>query len=336
MYLNKARNVCQALPNTIDFIGQHGVKEESRAGDVIVAPYPIITITEKPRERVLFSAIRDANPFFHLAEAIWMLAGRADAAFLTPYIRDFGNMFAESNGDIHDAYGRRWRSSFGFDQLDAVISKLFNNPYDRQAVIAMWDPRPTYNNDLLGRWKSRPCNTNIFLRVNNNALDLTVVCRSNDMLWGAHGANAVHFSVLQEYLAARIDAEIGVMYQLSNNAHVYMDEMISVTNRIPNETPLAFALKDDRYSQGCSTTPMFVDPEGIDDDIDIFMENYQYGELHQKSYSNIWFYDVLSIAIMAHRQFKDKKFDVAIGLAKEVAAEDWSAAMTEWIERRAK
>lgn len=56
-------------------------------------------------------------------------------------------------------------------------------------------------------------------------LDLTVCCRSNDAIWGAHGANAVHFSILQEYLAARIGVGVGKLYQLSNNYHGYLDKM---------------------------------------------------------------------------------------------------------------
>jgi thymidylate synthase len=338
VYLNKVRNVCQALPRTIDYIGRHGQREQSRAGEVLVAPTPMITMTEKPCERVLFSTIRDANPFFHLAEAIWMLAGRSDAIFLLPFVKQFKE-YAETNGNVHDAYGRRWRSGFGFDQLDAVVQKLITNKYDRQAVIAMWDPRPGYHDDLLGRWRSRPCNTTIFLRVNENNLDLTVACRSNDMLWGCHGSNAVHFSILQEYLAARIDTGIGTMYQLSNNAHIYLDKLEEVSRRIPSDSydSIIYALTDDRYTERwVRSLPMFIEPDSIDNDIETFMINLERGDLHMKDYDNSWFYDVLSLAFMAHSQFKSKRYDVAINLAKQIAAEDWSIAMTEWIQRRAK
>jgi thymidylate synthase len=311
------------------------MKEESRAGDVLVAPHPIITVTAKPEERVLFSKVRDANPFFHLAEAIWMLAGRSDAKFLTSFVKDF-DQYAERDGEIHDAYGKRWRTGFGFDQLESVIDKLITNPYDRQAVITMWDPRPGYNNDLTGRWKSRPCNTNIYLRMHEDLLDLTVVCRSNDMIWGAHGSNAVHFSILQEYLAARIDAGIGKMYQLSNNAHMYLNILADMNKRIGPIKSLFNELDDDRYSLGVSNTPMFTDPDYIDNDIETFMNNYWHGELHQKNYTNIWFYDVLSLSFLSHMQFKAKRYDIALGLANEIAAEDWKTAMIEWIERRAK
>src|SRR5215204_3037972 len=164
MQIHKVRNVCQALPLTVDYLMKHGTPESSRAGNVLVAPCPMMTVTEEPCERVLFSSVRDANPFFHMAESIWMLAGREDAEFLDNFITGFGLRYGEETGKIHDAYGHRWRKAFGFDQLQCVIEKLKANPFDRQAVISMWDPRgwPMGYDDLRGNWRSRPCNTTIY------------------------------------------------------------------------------------------------------------------------------------------------------------------------------
>src|SRR5271154_5758040 len=44
-----------------------------------------ITEYEKPDERVLFSQTRDANPFFHFFESLWILAGREDVEFLAQF-----------------------------------------------------------------------------------------------------------------------------------------------------------------------------------------------------------------------------------------------------------
>src|SRR5580765_2589210 len=110
MHILRVRNVCDALPKGLNFLLQEGYKETSRAGDVIVAPVPVMTVTQFPRERVLFSAARDANPFFHLAEGIWMLAGRYDAKFLDQFVSNkYSNLYAEKDGAVHDAYGFRWR-----------------------------------------------------------------------------------------------------------------------------------------------------------------------------------------------------------------------------------
>jgi thymidylate synthase len=330
MWVNQARNVCEALPRTVEYITHYGVEENSRAGPVRVAPHPIMTITKYPRERVLFSAARDANPIFHLAEAIWMLAGRYDAKFLDRFVRDFSSRYAEPDGALHDAYGFRWRHGFGFDQLDQVVDKLVLNQFDRQAVIQMWDAGGTFD-DLRGDWKSRPCNTHCYLRINDHKLDLTICCRSNDMFWGAHGANAVHFSILQEYLAARIDVDMGSMYQLSNNAHIYtkaMEEM-HITN--------SESLVDNRYyTETIMPIVMFEEPECIDDDIKQFMQNLEDENLKDNSYANDWFHNTLSMAVLAHNQFKLKHYESAIEIAYEIEAHDWRIASVEWIERRAK
>jgi thymidylate synthase len=324
MKIIEARNVCQALPQTIQYLLKEGRPENSRAGQVIVSPKPMLIVTKCPRERVLFCENRDANPFFHLAEAIWMLAGGHDTEFLDRFVHDFSERYGEENGTLHDAYGYRWRKMFGIDQLNIIVKRLLENPLDRQCVLQMWDASPNNGNDLIGNWKSRPCNTNVFVRMNGNELDLTICCRSNDMLWGAHGANAVHFSILQEYLAARIDANIGMMYQISNNAHIYLDQLEKAKSII----------LDDRYSYDIFPLAMFSAPEIIDDDLHRFMENMEKEDFEKDEYDNSWFSTTAMNAMKAHNLFKQKKYQEALETADEIDAPDWRVACYEWIYRR--
>ncbi|KKK55035.1 hypothetical protein LCGC14_3078620, partial [marine sediment metagenome] len=86
MHVLNVRNVNEALPKMLQHLEEKGERNSSRAGEVIVAPTPVTTVYRKPMERVLFSPIRDANPFFHLIEALWMLAGRRDVATLAHYV----------------------------------------------------------------------------------------------------------------------------------------------------------------------------------------------------------------------------------------------------------
>jgi len=314
------RNVCVALPAGVDLLIKHGVKEASRAGEVMVMPCPVVTITKRPNERVLFSTERNANPFFHLFEAIWMLAGRDDAASLNGFIKDFGKRFGEEDGTIHGAYGHRWRVAFGFDQLNFVVEKMKRDSITRQCVLQMWDS--TYiSDDLRGDWKDRPCNDLVLLANRKGRLDLSVICRSNDAIWGAHGANAVHFSILQEYLAARIGMLMGQMYQWSNNYHAY-------TNTLN-----LFGV-DDRYVNGdIRAMSMFNKPGAIDADIAMFMEQYQARDFGRVKYANHWFDSVLTMAMHAHHLFKQGEIEKAIFLARQIEASDWRIACTEWLER---
>lgn len=195
-----------------------GVEEQSRNGPVLVMPAPVVTTYLNPRERVLFHPERDANPFFHLMESVWMLAGDDRIEWLSQFSSNIKN-YAEDDGFMYGAYGYRWRNLFGTDQLAVLIDKLKNNPSDRRAVLAMWRPE----SDLGQNFRDHPCNTHIYFRVNQGKLDMTVCNRSNDMLWGAYGANVVHMSFLQEFMAQAIGIPVGVYHQMSNNFHVYTD-----------------------------------------------------------------------------------------------------------------
>ena len=233
-----------------------GRKEDSRNGPAIVMPEGVLSVYKKPTQRVLLDFKRGANPFFHLFESLWMLAGRDDVAALERYITDFGTRYAESDGRVHGAYGHRWRKAFGFDQLNEIVKRLRANPRDRQCVLQMWDARNDISsnfadakncNDLLGVWKDRPCNTQVYFRLRDEVavdglvgcystgnglwpvLDMLVMCRSNDIVYGAYGANAVHFSILHEYMAGRLGGVvIGKFEQLSYNYHAYVDVLDKV------------------------------------------------------------------------------------------------------------
>ena len=85
-----ARNVNEAYAMGMKHLRDHGHVEETRAGKVLVTPYPVTTSYLVPMERVLFDPQRDANPAFHLFESLWMLAGRRDAKFLDLVVRLFG------------------------------------------------------------------------------------------------------------------------------------------------------------------------------------------------------------------------------------------------------
>lgn len=221
MHLIKVRNVNQAVDEGFNWLKVAGVDEPSRNGTVRVAPGPVVTEYTHPTERVLFNTERDANPVFHLLESLWMLAGRQDSGFLLPYNARMAD-YAEPNGDIHGAYGYRWRNMFGVDQVLEIVHELRKTPSSRQCVMQMWSATA----DLGCTAKDRPCNTHIYFDTRPCAtgvrsLNMTVCCRSNDALWGAYGANAVHFSVLQELMALGIGAPVGVYRQFSNNFHAY-------------------------------------------------------------------------------------------------------------------
>jgi thymidylate synthase len=329
-----------------------GINEDSRNGLVRVVPEPVISVYRKPRQRVLLDMKRAANPFFHLFESLWMLAGRNDVGALNRYITDFGTRFAEKDGTVHGAYGHRWRKAFGFDQLDAIVARLRANPRDRQAVLQMWDARPSHLHqdfgvgcdDLLGDWKDRPCNTQVYFRVRENAppemyaaggaepepaLDMLITCRSNDIVYGAYGANAVHFSILHEYMAGRIGVKVGAMEQLSFNYHAYHDVLERVGCPAYLETYTGHKLK---------ALPIGTDFDAWDADLHYFMSwqkaLVEAGVTEPGKYINRWFSHTVEPMFIAHFKWKNAVHKEARGYAQLIESEDWRFAALQWFEIR--
>lgn len=333
MLIVNGRNVCQNLDTAVRVIRQDGERQSSRAGDVLVAPCPVMTVTYVPTERVLFDPVRDANPFFHLFESLWMLSGSDDATWLDQFVGDFSARFAEEGGRQWGAYGHRWRNRFGEDQLNTIVGRLLENPLDRRVVLSMWDP--VNDPAAADRVRDVPCNTQIYPRMRQVrkgewVLDLTVTCRSNDIIWGAYGANAVHFSVLQEYLAGRIGCDVGVLYQLSNNWHAY-ESTIARADRKPH----------DPYEDGLvSPFPIMQDAGSWDSDLSIFM-HFSIGQEETREEAGItyrgnqdFFEGVAEPLLWAHQCWRKGDNKSALRLVSTVQASDWQRAAMEWIGRR--
>lgn len=344
----KAQNVNNAVAQALPYLLSKGEREESRNGVVLVAPEPVCTVYEQPLQRVLFSPMRDANPFFHLMESLWMLAGRNDVAF--PAF--FNKRFTEYSDDgfiAHGAYGYRWRVLFGMDQLAHLVDELRANPTSRRAVLQMWnalgDLTPVqvkaYNSDedlLVGglTGKDVPCNTHAYFDVRHGKLNMTVLCRSNDVIWGAYGANAVHFSVLLEYMAIMIGVEVGVYRQFSNNFHVYtdvydLDKLAALAKEATSTNYYNNQL--DSEVQKVKPYPLVSvkDIEIWNNDLRNFMRTPDAAVVYKDDFFN-------KVAVPMFKAWLERKNKASNGLKyiDQIEAEDWKLACTQWASRREK
>lgn len=331
MHVIEGRNVNTVYPQLVALLRAEGQRGESRAGEVLSLPSPVMTVVHRPTERVLFDKNRRANPFFHFFESLHMLAGRRDYTWLDRFVHDFSAKFAESDGHGHGAYGHRWRHHFGYDQLDVVVNKLQQDPTDRRVVIQMWDGghNTMYGigaDDLRADMKDIPCNTHIYPRIVEGALDLTVCCRSNDIIWGMMGANVVHFSMLQEYLAHRIGCRVGKLYQLANNCHAY----VRVLDRV-GEPEARDQWEADLYGRG-DVEPLPLDLE--DEDLLEFMQSE--GNLNAWIPPNDWWLHVVLPMWTAHHYFKEGQMEMALAQAYDIGATDWRLACLNWLHDRRK
>ncbi len=377
------------------------VKKPSRNGNVMMIDEPVTITYTRPKERVLFNAARDANPFFHLYEALWMLAGRNDVDAVAYYAKQMRE-YSDDGRTLNGAYGYRWRRAHTMyddgrdvtagddvDQLDILVNHLKADPTSRRAVLQMWN----VEDDLLkiearepcrevgcvkGMWvngrgramleegakcpvckgsgksgkdfsKDVCCNLSVMFSIRHvphfyydggpdcgeDLLDMTVTNRSNDMIWGLLGANYVHFTFLQEYMAARLDCEVGKYHHFTNNLHVYD------WNWKPEEW-----LNDrqqDWYGRGAirengpitNTFPLITDHSVFDNEVVQFAKRYS-KEAYQPAsveWTEPFLRDVAEPMMLAFNSYK-RKSAPTMSWVQKIKADDWRIACSNWIERR--
>jgi thymidylate synthase len=261
-----------------------------------------------------------------------MLAGREDSAFLDNYIKDFGKLYG-TEGIVMDAYGHRWRCGLYFDQLEELVDQLHKDPTTRQAVLQIWGAGRV---DLRAP-KAKPCNLVVLFRIVDNRLNMTVYNRSNDLIFGCCGANAVHFPILQEYMTCRLGIEMGTYWQISNNLHVYMKLHGELCKQIVNQYSV------DQYNS--VIVPLMEYPKVFDDEL---LEVMHYldilnnttiiheSEVYSGNISNIFLREVVTPMAIAHRFYRLKNMAKAFEVIDTVVAEDWKIAGKQWLERRRK
>jgi hypothetical protein len=175
---------------------------------------------------------------------------------------------------------------------------------------------------------------------------MTVCNRSNDLIWGSLGANVVHFSFLQEYLAACIGVEVGVYNQFSNNLHVYTDRFKPeewLADQVPDFYEHGFPCNRQdvpynprftyKWSRG-QYVPLVKDPETFDREVVEFVE-CNYGAIVR---DQVWEEPFLSQVAFpmstAFHHHKNRDYGNALNAAEHIMADDWRLAATNWLLKR--
>lgn len=345
MRIIAVRNVHAALPAALQLLDEYGFERDSRNGKVRTVPGPVATWYTDPLERVMFWPERDANPFFHLFEALHYLAGRNDVAPLVGYSKQIAS-YSDDGVTLHGAYGYRWRRHFpsrdglDIDQLAVIARRLQKNPEDRRCVLQMWDT-PV---DLDSPSKDVPCNTIATLqRDENSALNLTVFQRSGDILWGVYGANAVHMSFLLEYLALWIGCPVGTYCQITVNWHAYLAQgdseplaQVAGVPRAPSPNPYLKVTALPLLKNGAGGDAAIA---RVDTYIQRLFTEVAAGFNRMYTPTGEPFFDMAYHVLYAHHCFKTlaapERYDRALdALARGNQTVDWVVAAREWILRR--
>lgn len=318
------RNVNSLFSDMLWRFKTSGVEADSRNGKVIRIDEPVLTTIKNPKERVLFFGERDSNPIFHVLESIYLLAGRRDVAFLSQFNSSIGN-YSDDGEVFNAAYGFRTRNHFGFDQLKSVISILSKDKESRQCVVQLWDPE-----DLDKHTLDKCCNMQLVFSIKKEKLDILIMNRSNDAIWGYAGANPVHFSILQEFVAGALGREVGSYHTVSNNLHIYRELYPKFNHFL--EYPPDPSTYDMYRKEGVKPMSLGVTPGNWEEWLgwaEVFcLDPFTYNPKMPDFLT-----EVCHPMAMVSKIRKSKSGD-GMGWARSIVAQDWQIATMDWVERR--
>jgi hypothetical protein len=169
---------------------------------------------------------------------------------------------------------------------------------------------------------------------------MTVINRSNDLVWGALGANVVHFSFLQEYMAYAVGASVGRYYQISNNLHAYTATW-EPEKWFKGRQPLDI---DPYRASHFNTIPLMANETGatreewvrsFDTECNEFVDRYgKPGLVENCGYDSEFLDKVAEPMLQAFKWYKEDGHATAIRWLDKIKADDWRMAATNWIYKR--
>ncbi len=169
-----------------------------------------------------------------------------------------------------------------------------------------------------------PCNLCVKFFVRHlgavNYLDMIVMNRSNDMIWGAYGANSVHMSVLHEYVAKSCQMAIGKYTQFSADAHVYAE----MYDKLPHPADS----EDDDIDEYPNTQPIVMDPANFDAEVAVFW-NRSYTA--KSLWANPFLFETAHFVRSAWDAYKLDNIGLATELCNSIESEDWRIACKQWL-----
>lgn len=242
MYSFKGKNPTKLYFDAVNTLVNEGDTCSPR-GKLIKELRPASVEFENPYNRVTFLGSRRINPFFQIAESLWILSGRADVDWLVQFNANM-SQFSDDGKWFNAPYGERIRSwnknalhnviINPIDQMMDAYTKLLADKDTRQAVIVISNPMFDNSKYTIGeQGKDIACNLVITFKIRHDKLNMTVFNRSNDAHWGLWGANLCQFTTIQETMLSWlknsgdeqfVNLEIGTYCQLTDSLHIYLDD----------------------------------------------------------------------------------------------------------------
>lgn len=183
-----------------------------------------------------------------LHEVLWYLSGENHIRNLRKHTKIW-DAWADENGNLETAYGYYWRhfpsaekddtgnwNVREVDQIKYVIDEIKRNPNSRRLVVTAWEPGNATTSKL------PPCHYSFAFNVNNGKLNCHLTQRSGDIALGIP-FNLAAYSILTQIIAQEVNLELGYFAHTIIDAHIYIGDKGSETEKYDHLEGLKEQLK---------------------------------------------------------------------------------------------
>lgn len=175
------------------------------------ALYNVSFTIKNPTDRIITTPWRKFKNDYAEMEWNWYLSGWPYVTEIKKHAKIWDKMHG-GDDRVNSNYGYQWQRN---EQLTKCIEQLKNNPNTRQAWISIFDgkEKDDYTYDT-------PCTIAIGFDIRKNKLHMTVIMRSNDLVFG-YCIDQYCFSKLQEMVANELGIEVGEYTHFAHDLHIY-------------------------------------------------------------------------------------------------------------------
>jgi len=167
------------------------------------------------------SNIRKMYPRTGAAEVTWFLSGTQETEWINRYT-SIWKAFEDSPGIVKGAYGYRWATAYGFNQINQILLNLSRDPSSRQQVLMSWHP-----SDLVFQHKNVPCPYTAVFNIIEGQLNCHLTLRSNDAYLGLP-YDIMMYTILSNLLANTLKVGVGELFYSIAHLHVYENQYDAV------------------------------------------------------------------------------------------------------------
>lgn len=152
-----------------------------------------------------------------LGELAAMLRGPKHATDFEKFGCNYWRPWCNPDGSIIIDYGNLWRDFDGYNQLEALVKSLKEDPNSRRHIVTGWDPRNLDRNNL-------PC-CHLYYQWyvrNDEYLDMFWMQRSADWMIGVP-SDAILAAAWNIILANEVGYKPGKISMMFTDAHIYAE-----------------------------------------------------------------------------------------------------------------